>query len=630
MSSKGRKEEAHGRYLMAMSLMALGIVFGDIGTSPIYALRESFRSANGIDPTQANVFGVLSLILWSLIIVISIKYLAFVMRADNHGEGGIMALTALVSPPSRDAAQKRIALVVAGLFGASLLYGDIMITPAISVLSAIEGLEVATPLFQPYVIPITIVILITLFSVQHRGTAGIGMLFGPVTLVWFLTLALLGVLGISQYPGVMAAVNPFHAFAFFARNGVTGLLVLGSVFLVVTGGEALYADMGHFGVKPIRLAWFVFVLPALILNYFGQGAVILEDPANLEHPFFLMAPSWALYPLVGMATLATIIASQAVISGAFSLTQQAIQLGYLPRMRVKYTSVREIGQIYLPGINWALMVACIGLVIGFRTSSNLAAAYGVAVTTDMAVTTVLFAVVAAKHLRWGPTSIVLFLSAILTVDLAFWGANLTKIPRGGWFPIVVAAVIFTMMTAWKKGRQLVAARLNIDSLPAEQLVADIRKGQAARVSGTAVFMLRNPSGTPPALLHNLKHNHVLHQRVVLMSVVTLEVPHVADEDRLSVVKIADDFYRVVASYGFAESPDVPSILKGCENKGLVFEMMKTTFFLSRETFVTHPKGGIVNLWQRLFSLMARNSLQATVYFGIPPNRVVELGRQVQL
>ena len=615
---------------MALSLTALGIVFGDIGTSPIYALRESFNPANGIAPTQANVLGILSLILWSLIIVISLKYLTFVMRADNHGEGGIIALTALVNPRSQVTARRRLVLVMAGLFGAALLYGDSMITPAISVLSAIEGLEVATPLFRPYVIPITLVILITLFSVQRRGTAGIGMLFGPVTLVWFLTLAVLGVFGIASHPGVIAAVNPLQGAAFFARNGLAGFLVLGSVFLVVTGGEALYADMGHFGIRPIRLTWFILVLPALVLNYFGQGAVILEDPTTLEHPFFLMAPGWALYPLVGMATLATIIASQAVISGAFSLTQQAIQLGYLPRMKVEHTSSREIGQVYLPGINWALMLACLGLVIGFRTSSNLAAAYGVAVTTDMAVTTVIFVVVAAKRWHWSPRSIVLFLSLFLIVDLAFWGANLPKIPQGGWFPIVVAAVIFTMMTTWKKGRKVLAARLEVGSLPIELLIADIRESQPTRVPGTAVFMHKDPDGTPPALMHNLKHNRVLHQRVVLMSVVTLDVPRVADEDRVSLVRVADDFHRVSAYYGFAESPDVPTILELCEKSGLAFDMMQTTFFLSRETLVAHPKGGMAGWRQRLFGVMARNSLQATVYFGIPPNRVVELGMHVQL
>ena len=630
MSSQGSHDEAHGRYLAALSLTALGIVFGDIGTSPIYALRESFHSANGIVADQANVLGVLSLILWSLIIVISIKYLTFVMRADNNGEGGVIALTALVAPPSQAAAQRRIWLVMAGLFGAALLYGDSMITPAISVLSAIEGLEVATDRFQPYVIPITIVILIVLFSVQRRGTAGIGMLFGPVTLLWFLTLALLGVLGIAKHPEVMWAVNPLEGAAFFARNGLAGFLVLGSVFLVVTGGEALYADMGHFGIRPIRLTWFLLVLPALVLNYFGQGAVILEDPSTLEHPFFLMAPGWALYPLVALATLATIIASQAVISGAFSLTQQAIQLGYLPRMKVEYTSSRKMGQVYLPGINWALMLACVGLVIGFRTSSNLAAAYGVAVTTDMAVTTVLFVVIATQRWRWSPTKVVLFLSVVLIVDLAFWGANLPKIPLGGWFPIVVAAVIFTMMTTWKKGRELVATRLEVGSLPFELMVADIRESNPTRVPGTAVFLHKDPDGTPPALLHNLKHNRVLHQRVVLLSVSTLDVPRVMDDDRLTVVKVADDMYKVIASYGFAESPDVPRILEGCEKSGLTFDMMHTTFFLSRETLVAYKKGGMARWRKRLFGRMSRNSLQATADFGIPPNRVVELGMQVQL
>ena len=388
--------------------------------------------------------------------------------------------------------------------------------------------------------------------------------------------------------------------------------------------------MGHFGIRPIRLTWFVLVLPALVLNYFGQGAVILEDPTTLEHPFFLMAPAWALYPLVGMATLATIIASQAVISGAFSLTQQAIHLGYLPRMKVEHTLSREIGQVYIPGINWTLMLACLGLVIGFRTSSNLALAYGVAITTDMAVTTALFVVVAAKSWRWSPTSIALFLSVLLIVDLAFWGANLPKIPQGGWFPIVVAAAIFTLMTTWKKGRQIVATRLEVGSLPIELLVADIRESQPTRVPGTAVFMHKDPDGTPPALLHNLKHNRVLHQRVVLLSVSTLDVPRVPDDDRLTVVKVADDLYKVIASYGFAESPDVPSVLEGCEEGGLAFDMMQTTFFLSHETFVSHQKCGMARWRKRLFGRMSRNSLQATAYFGIPPNRVVELGMQVQL
>ena len=629
-SSAVGPESPKGRYLMTLSLTALGVVFGDIGTSPIYAIRESFHSGHGLDPTPANVLGILSLILWSLIIVISIKYLIFVMRADNHGEGGIIALTALVSPPSQASAQKRIVLVMAGLFGAALLYGDSIITPAISVLSAVEGLEVATPLFRPYVIPITVGILISLFVVQHKGTAGIGMLFGPITLVWFVTLAALGIFGILHAPEVLRAVNPLHGASFFVRNGMGGFLVLGSVFLVVTGGEALYADMGHFGIKPIRLTWFVLVLPALVLNYFGQGAAILDDPTKLEHPFFLMAPAWALYPLVIMATAATIIASQAVISGAFSLTRQAIQLGYLPRMRVEHTSSKEIGQIYLPGINWTLMFACVGLVIGFRTSSNLAAAYGVAVTTDMAVTTVLFAVVAWKRWNWNPLAIGTFVTALLVVDLAFWGANVIKIPQGGWFPLVVALLIFTMMTTWKKGRRLVAERLEVGSLPVELLIADIRESHPTRVAGTAIFMHKDPTGTPPALLHNLKHNRVLHERVILLSIETLEIPRVRNKNRVRVIKLADDMYRIVASYGFTESPDVPAVLEACSKHGLTFEMMNTTFFLSRETLVAGRDGGMVGWRQRLFSRMSRNALQATAYFGIPPNRVVELGMQVEL
>lgn len=629
-SSAVGPESPKGRYLMTLSLTALGVVFGDIGTSPIYAIRESFHSGHGLDPTPANVLGILSLILWSLIIVISIKYLIFVMRADNHGEGGIIALTALVSPPSQASAQKRIVLVMAGLFGAALLYGDSIITPAISVLSAVEGLEVATPLFRPYVIPITVGILISLFVVQHKGTAGIGMLFGPVTLVWFVTLAALGIFGILHAPGVLRAVNPLHGASFFVRNGTGGFLVLGSVFLVVTGGEALYADMGHFGIKPIRLTWFALVLPALVLNYFGQGAAILDDPTKLAHPFFLMAPAWALYPLVIMATAATIIASQAVISGAFSLTRQAIQLGYLPRMRVEHTSSKEIGQIYLPGINWTLMFACVGLVVGFRTSSNLAAAYGVAVTTDMAVTTVLFAVVAWKRWNWNPWAIATFVTALLVVDLAFWGANVIKIPQGGWFPLVVALLIFTMMTTWKKGRRLVAERLEVGSLPVELLVADIRESHPTHVAGTAIFMHKDPTGTPPALLHNLKHNRVLHERVILLSIETLEIPRVRSKNRVRVIKLADDMYRIVASYGFTESPDVPAVLEACSKHDLTFEMMKTTFFLSRETLVAGRDGGMVGWRQRLFSRMSRNALQATAYFGIPPNRVVELGMQVEL
>ncbi len=620
---------AERKRLLALSLATLGVVFGDIGTSPIYAFRESFHPSHGLAASPANVLGILSLIFWSLIIVISIKYLGFVLRADNRGEGGIMALTALVAPRSRASTERRI-LVLAGLFGAALLYGDGMITPAISVLSAIEGLEVATPFFTPYVIPLTVAILIGLFSVQRNGTERVGLLFGPMTLVWFVTLALLGLVSLAHHPGVLVAVLPTHAVRFFAENGWTGFFVLGSVFLVVTGGEALYADMGHFGRRPIRLTWFWLVLPALLINYFGQGASIIENPSHLEQPFFLMAPSWALYPIVVLATLATIIASQAVISGAFSLTLQAVQLGYLPRMRIEHTSDEEKGQVYLPAVNWALMFACVGLVIGFRTSSNLAAAYGVAVTTDMVFTTVLFAVVARGLLGWGIARILGFAALLLVVDLSFWGANLPKVPHGGWFPLVIGALVFTLMTTWKRGRQLLRERLEVGSLPVGLLIDDIHGTGVHRTPGTAVYLHGDPRGTPPALLHNLKHNRVLHERVVLLTIHTEDVPVVAPGDRLHVERLAEDFWRVIARYGFSEKPDIPELMSSCEVRGLSFRMMETTFVLSRETLVFTRKGGLARWRKRLYARMQRNALRATAYFGIPPDRVVELGTQVEL
>ena len=500
------------------------------------------------------MLGILSLIFWALILVISIKYLAFVMRADNRGEGGMIALTALVAP-LRTSTKARGALVLIGLFGASLLYGDSMITPAISVLTAVEGLKVATPFFEPYIIPITIIILVGIFAVQSRGTAGIGKVFGPVTLLWFLTLGALGLAEIVRHPGVLLAVNPVYGVEFFARNGRTGFFVLGSVFLVVTGGEALYADMGHFGRRPIRMTWFGVVLPMLMLNYFGQGALMINEPEAVEHPFFLLAPAWALYPLVALATAATVIASQAVISGAFSLTRQAVQLGYLPRLHIEHTSERQIGQIYVPGVNWALMLACIGLVLGFKECSKLAAAYGVAVTTDMVFTTLLFSAVARS--KWGWWQRVGALAAFfLVVDLAFWGANIVKIPAGGWFPLAVAAVIFTLMTTWKKGRQILAARLHATTLPFDFFLKDVEMNPPRRVPGTAVFMYGNSEGTPPALLHNLVHNKVLHERVVLLTVETQEVPRgrrgagAGDAD-------GQGFFRVLLRYGFTEDPDIP-------------------------------------------------------------------------
>ncbi|MEW5927856.1 MAG: potassium transporter Kup [Gemmatimonadota bacterium] len=631
MTETSHHPPASGRYFYVLALTALGVVYGDIGTSPIYALRESLGPHYGLAPTPGNVLGVLSLIFWALIIVISIKYLAFVMRADNRGEGGMIALTSLVAPPQRmRPGSRRWTLVLAGLFGASLLYGDSMITPAISVLSAIEGLEVATPLFEPYVIPATVTILVGLFAVQYRGTAGVGKVFGPVTFLWFLTLAVLGLGQVVQNPAVLAAVNPLYGARFFAENGIPGFLVLGSVFLAVTGGEALYADMGHFGRGPIRFTWFTVVLPALLLNYFGQGALLIRDPAAIEHPFFLMAPQWALYPLVALTTAATVIASQAVISGAFSLTRQAVQLGYLPRMEIEHTSERQIGQIYIPSVNWLLMLASIGLVLGFRSSSNLAAAYGVAVTTDMVFTTILFAYVARNRFGWAVWKVGALVTAFLVVDLAFWGANIVKVPDGGWFPLVIAAGFFTIMTTWKKGRQILADRLQSQTLPIELFLKDVRENARTRVPGTAVYMYGNPAGTPPALLHNLVHNKVLHERVVFLTVETEEVPTLLDEQRSEVTDLGTGMFRIVLRYGFTEDPDIPAALARIQHPDLDLRPMQTSFFLGRETLIASKKPGMALWREMLFALMSRNARTATSFFGLPPNRVVELGAQIEL
>ncbi len=623
------KPKPEKQYLAILALTALGIVFGDIGTSPIYAFREALDTNGGLQVTPENIMGVLSLILWSLIIVISIKYLTFVMRANNQGEGGLMALIALVLPPSKPRNRNRNILALAGLFGAALLYGDGVITPAISVLSAVEGLEVATPIFSPYVIPTTLIIIVALFCLQHKGTAAVGIWFGPLTLCWFVTLAVLGIYGISKNPDVLAAINPIHAVHFFQIGGASSFLVMGSIVLVVTGGEALYADMGHFGIQPIRLAWFSLVFPSLVLNYFGQGAMILHDPNTIEHPFFLMAPGWALYPLVVIATIATIIASQAIISGTFSLTRQAIQLGYLPRMDVRHTSNKEVGQVYIPLVNWILLTACIALVIGFRSSGNLAAAYGVAVTTDMVVTSILFAAVAWKNWNWNPTGVFLLMAIILVVDLTFWGPNLSKITDGGWFPLVVGGALFFLMSGWKEGKRSVRKYLKADAHPIEHLIMEIEKSNADRVSGTAVFMHKNPDLAPPALMHNLKHNKVLHETVALVCIKTASVPKVPSRERTEIEELADNIYRIVIHYGFAESPNVPRALKACVKKGLVFEMRNTTFFLSRETLILGNTTWWRHLRESLFAQMHRSAVSAT-YFNIPPARVVELGMAVKL
>jgi len=624
-------EAPEGRGLVAASLAALGIVYGDIGTSPLYALRECFSREHGIPPSPDNVLGVVSLIFWSLILVISVKYLALVLRAENRGEGGILVLMCLVRPDDRPREFSRWLLVALGLFGAALLYGDGMITPAISVLSAVEGLGVATPLFRPAIVPITIAILVGLFLFQQSGTGRIGALFGPVTLIWFAALAALGVAGILREPAVLAALDPLRGVRFFVANRGDAFLVLGAIFLVVTGGEALYADMGHFGPRPIRFGWFVLVLPALVLNYMGQGALLLAEPAAADNPFYRLVPVWGLVPMVGLATAATIIASQAVISGAFSLTRQAVHFGYSPRLAIEHTSPSEIGQIYIPGINWILMVAAIGLVLGFGSSGDLASAYGVAVSTTMAITTVLFYVVARERWHWRRWFLVPLAAFFLVIDLAFFASNIVKVPQGGWFPLVVAALVFTLMTTWRRGRQILAQRVRTTGFPIETFLANLPNEKVERVPGTAIFLTGNPAGTPPALLHNLKHNRVLHERVVLLHVTTEDVPTVLPVERVEIEELGQGFYSMVARYGFMESPDIPRVLERAAQMGLPCELLETSFFLSSETLIaTQEKPGMAVWRERLFALLARNAQRATAYFRLPPNRVIELGTQIEL
>ena len=620
----------HASSLGFLTIGALGIVYGDIGTSPLYALRECFHGAHAVAVTPANVLGVLSLIFWSLTLIISIKYLIFVMRADNKGEGGILALLALVAQSPDARRRSRATLVALGLFGAALLYGDGMITPAISVLGAVEGLTVATHIFEPYVVPVTVVILLGLFLIQSHGTARVGALFGPVMIVWFVTIAALGMRWIGQEPHVLAAFNPLHGVSFFAHNGWSGFVVLGAVFLVVTGGEALYADMGHFGKTPIRLAWFILVLPALFLNYLGQGAMILADPSTVAQPFFLMAPRWALYPLVALALMAAIIASQALISGAFSLTRQAIQLGYCPRLDIQYTSARHQGQIYIAPVNWGLMLATIGIVVGFRSSTALAAAYGIAVTLTMVITTLLAYLVARGS--WGVSRALAgsLAAFFLIIELAFLGANLIKIAQGGWFPLVIGAVVYTILSTWKAGRALLASRLRERMYPFQQFLQDITIRPPQRVAGTAIFMTSNLQGTPATLMHNLQHNKVLHERIVLLTVVTNDVPHVPPEERAIVEPLGLGFFRLTLRYGFMEEPDVPAALVDASGAGFPLNLEETTFFLGVETLLATKRPGMPLWRERLFVLIARNAIRANTFFKIPPDRVVELGMQVEL
>jgi KUP system potassium uptake protein len=630
----GGRPAPTGKALLGLALGALGVVYGDIGTSPLYALKECFGGHHHVDPTRDNVLGVLSLVFWAMTFVVTFKYLTFVMRADNRGQGGILALMALVG--QKDISKKgRSALLVLGLFGAALLYGDGVITPAISVLGAVEGVAVAAPGLAHLVVPIAVVLLVLLFSFQRRGTATVGAVFGPVMVVWFVTIAVLGIRGIAYEPHVLGAVNPAHAAGFFLRNGGTGFLVLGAVVLVITGGEALYADMGHFGKRPIRVAWLVFAMPAIVLNYFGQGAMILRDPSAARNPFYLLAPDWAHFPLIAIATAAAIVASQAMISGAFSLTNQAVQLGYSPRVTIRHTSSREIGQIYVPEVNAMMGIACVALVLGFHSSSNLASAYGVAVTGDMTITTLLFHRVVRDHWGWSRARTWPLTVILLAVDVAFLSANAIKITEGGWFPLAAAAAVFALLSTWKRGRAALATMLRESGLPLDLFLSEIARKDPHRVAGTAVFMTSNVGTTPAVMLHHLKHNKMLHERVVLVSAVTEEVPFVSLRERVTSRALGHGFFQVVARYGFMETPDVPSLLallpaQTAPNVPLELKELETTYYLGRETLLPDGPSRMARWRKRLFIVMARNAQTASSFFGLPPNRVVEMGAQIQL
>jgi len=625
----------HGS-LSALALGALGVVYGDIGTSPLYALRECFLGPHAVHIDHTNILGVLSLIVWSLIMVICVKYLTFVMRADNQGEGGTLALLSLSKAGVADRTSPRgqYVLLLLGLFGTALLYADGMITPAISVLSAVEGLGVATHEIDPFIMPITIVILVGLFAVQHRGTAGIAAVFGPVMLAWFVVIGLLGAVRIFEQHGdhvsVLSAVNPWHAVEFFVHEGWHAFFVLGSVVLVITGGEALYADMGHFGARPIRYAWYTVAMPGLLLNYFGQGVLLLERGAELRNPFFELAPAWGLYPLIGLSTAATIIASQALISGAFSLTQQAVQLGFVPRVTIVHTSESAHGQIFIPSVNRMMMVACVLLVVGFGTSSALAGAYGMAVTGTMVITTIIFFAVGRERWGWTVWMAAGVISLFVLFDVGYFLANVVKILDGGWFPILVGAVIFTVMTTWKRGRAELGKLLRLGNLPMDLFLADLRSQQPHRVPGTALFMTSDTGGVPNVLLHHFKHNKVLHQRVILLSILSERRPEVDAEQRVEVSALEHGFFRIVARFGFMEKPSIDVVLRAAAGQGLVVDTNATTFFLGRETLLVTGGTRMMRWRKTLFAVLSRNAPSAVQYFGIPPNRVIELGAQFEI
>lgn len=624
------EEPQQSVYFFVMSLTALGVVFGDIGTSPLYAIRECFDGLHGISLTHNNILGVLSLIFWGMTLIVSFKYLSVVLRADNRGEGGVLALMSIASLSRKSSKRAQRAMLALGLIGAALLYGDGVITPAISVLSAVEGLKIATWLFEPYIVPISLSILVILFWVQRYGTAAIGMAFGPIIFIWFVVLGLLGLLSIAQTPTILSALNPLCAIRYFSENGLAGFPILSSVFLAFTGAEALYADMGHFGRKPIKFAWITVAMPGLLLNYFGQGALLLRDNSAVENPFYLLAPDWALLPMVGLSALAAIIASQAMISGAFSLTRQAVQLGYLPRLVIRHTSSDEIGQIYIPTVNWIMLAATIWLVITFKSSTNLASAYGIAVSLTMVITTILAFIVAKNFWKMNLSAAVSLFGFFLVIDLVFLSANLLKVFHGGYVPLIIGAFILLLMTTWKKGREILADRLHQVLMTPERFIKQIVPTFPHRLPGTAIFMARSINLIPAALFHNVKHNQVLQETVVLLSVKTEEIPHVPLPGRVEMEDLGHGFWTVVIHYGFMDTPNVPEALKLCQSNGLQFDSRSTTYFLSRETLIATAIPGM-SIWrENLFGFMNRNAERAANFFKIPSNQLVEIGIQIDL
>jgi KUP system potassium uptake protein len=621
---------AHNLRTTALAVGALGVVYGDIGTNPLFALRDAFEAPHHVGVSQANIFGLLSLVFWSLTIVITIKYLTFVMRADNDGEGGILALSALATGTASKLDRRRWLLLLIGLFGAALLYGDGMITPAISVLAAVEGTSVAAPSLHHLVLPLAVLVLVGLFLIQPSGTGRIGRVFGPVMIAWFVTIGVLGAVQIARRPAVLRAVSPTYAISFFARNGMTGFLVLGAVVLVVVGGEALYADLGHFGRTPIRLGWYAAVFPSLLLVYFGQGALLLGEPDAVHNLFYRLAPSWALIPLVVLATCATVIASQALISGAFSLTHQAVQLGYSPRVRIYHTSETQFGQIYISSINWLLMLACIGLVLGFRHSASLAAAYGVAVTTTMVMTTILFYVVARERFAWNPRLTVPLCLVFLLVDLAFFGATLFKIPDGGWFPLVVGAIVFTVLTTWRTGRHIVQERLLHGGLPLPTFLESLFHHPPVRTPGTGAYLFATPGTTPPALLANLRHTDALHEQVLVISVITEKRPRLPAVKRAEVIDLGHGFHEIVLHYGFMEVPDVPRALAERVVMDFSLDLSSISYIVSRESLRVTTKPGMARWREHLFAFMSRNATSAANYFRLPLDQTIELGVAIEL